>query len=278
LIFAWVFFAQPSRLGTAQASAPASPYESENVKLQADANLLKRENERLRYELDKAKKDTLVTTPTDAQGPSAPTTALAQALGGTGKVVRANALIVEDENGKPRVMLGVLKGVPGMVVFDEKGMARVALGVDENGPGLTLADAAGRPVWSTANSNPPASAVSSKGETKAPAKVEPPQCPTCKGTGVLGQCSACEGTGKALGPQVVFGELQSTARRVAASNGRECPECKGTGMKPCFRCGGSGKVTPPEREGQVPGAIQTPDGKWYVPDPARPGKFILVKP
>ena len=72
LIFTWVFFAQPGPLGTAQASGPANPYEAENTKLQADFNLLKRENERLRKELDEAKKDKSPAAPTDAQGPSTP--------------------------------------------------------------------------------------------------------------------------------------------------------------------------------------------------------------
>jgi len=71
LIFAWVFFAQPGLLGTAQASDPANPYEAEITRLQAEVNLLKRENERLWKELDEAKKDKSAAALTDAQGPSA---------------------------------------------------------------------------------------------------------------------------------------------------------------------------------------------------------------
>jgi cell division protein FtsB len=71
MIFAWAFFAQPGPLGTAQASDPANPYEAEIARLQAEVNLLKRENERLRKELEEAKKDKSAAAPTDAQGPSA---------------------------------------------------------------------------------------------------------------------------------------------------------------------------------------------------------------
>jgi hypothetical protein len=72
MIFAWAFLAQPGLLGTAQASDPANPYEAEIARLQAEVNLLKRENERLRKELEEAKKDKSAAAPTDAQGPSAP--------------------------------------------------------------------------------------------------------------------------------------------------------------------------------------------------------------
>lgn len=30
--------------------------------------------------------------------------------------------------------------------------------------------------------------------------------------------------------------------------------------------------------GMLPGAKQAPDGNWYVPDPARPGKYLMVQP
>ena len=87
-IFAWVFFAQPGLLGTAQASDPANPNEDEITKLQteitrlqAEVNLLKRENERLRKELDEAKKDKSASAPTDAQGPSVPQPAATQTPG-----------------------------------------------------------------------------------------------------------------------------------------------------------------------------------------------------
>jgi len=72
MIFAWVFFAQPGLLGTAQAADPVNPYEAEIIKLRAEVNLLKRDNERLREELDEAKKAGSAAAPTDAQGPSTP--------------------------------------------------------------------------------------------------------------------------------------------------------------------------------------------------------------
>ena len=72
MFFAWAFLAQPGLLGTAQASDPANPYEAEIVRLKAEVNLLKRENERLWKKLEEAKKDKSAAAPTDAQGPSAP--------------------------------------------------------------------------------------------------------------------------------------------------------------------------------------------------------------
>jgi len=79
MIFAWVFFAQPGLLGTAQAAEPTDPHEAWITRLQAEVNLLKRENERLQWEnerlqqeLDKAKKDKSAAAATEAQGPSAP--------------------------------------------------------------------------------------------------------------------------------------------------------------------------------------------------------------
>jgi len=81
LIFAWAFLAQPGLLGTAQAADPANPYEAEIAKLQAEVNLLKRENERLRKELDEAKKDKSAAAPAEAQGPSAPQPAATQPPG-----------------------------------------------------------------------------------------------------------------------------------------------------------------------------------------------------
>ena len=126
LIFTWGFFAQPGRLGKAQASGPANPYEAENTKLQAEFNLLKREKERLLKELDEAKKDKSAAAPTDAQGPSAPqpATAQVQAVDVTAKVIRANSFILKDENDKVRAVLDVIKGGgdgPGLILCDENG-------------------------------------------------------------------------------------------------------------------------------------------------------------
>ena len=156
LIFAWVFFAQPGPLGTAQASGPANPYEAENTKLQADFNLLKRENERLRKELDEAKKDKAA-APTDAQGPPTPqpATAQAQAVDVTAKVIRANSFILKDENDKVRAVLSMEAGGRRLGLFNATGKELAFLEVTEKtGPVLTFMDAAGRQVWSTANATP----------------------------------------------------------------------------------------------------------------------------
>jgi len=45
MIFALAFLPQPGLLGTAQAADPVNPYEAEITRLQAEVNLLKRENE-----------------------------------------------------------------------------------------------------------------------------------------------------------------------------------------------------------------------------------------
>ena len=246
LIFTWVFFAQPGPLGTAQAEGPANPYEAENTKLLAEFNLLKRENERLRKELDEAKKDKTAAAPTDAQGQPAsqPANAQAQAVDETAKVIRANSFILKDENDKVRAVLSMEAGGRRLGLFNAAGKKLAFLEVTEKtGPVLTFIDAAGRQVWSTANATPsPASEVPSKGGPMAPAPpgpvapapAEPRQCPTCNGTGVLGQCPYCEGTGHELWPSSLS-DGRSPAERVMP---RKCDRCGGTGMKPCFRCGG----------------------------------------
>jgi len=64
--------------------------------------------------------------------------------GTTGKVIFANAFILEDANGKVRAMLAMQQNGPGLALTDENGMSRVALVVDKDGPGLALADANSR--------------------------------------------------------------------------------------------------------------------------------------
>ncbi len=66
--------------------------------------------------------------------------------GGTGaKVVRANEFILEDESGKKRADLTVLKDGPALRLLDEKGKERARLTVLKNGPGLVLYDESGMP-------------------------------------------------------------------------------------------------------------------------------------
>ena len=241
LIFTWVFFAQPGPLGTAQAAGPANPYEAENTKLQAEANLLKRENERLRKELDEAKKDKSAAAPTDTRGPSTPQPASAQAgaVDATAKVVLANSFILKDENDKVRAVLNMETGGRRLGLFNAAGKELAFLELTEKtGPVLTFVDAAGRQVWSS--TDPTASAASSvspKGIPPVPAPAEPQQCPTCKGTGVLGKCVYCEGTGSMLGSTWPDEGYRSPAQRMLP---KQCSWCSGTGMKPCFRCDGKG--------------------------------------
>jgi hypothetical protein len=53
------------------------------------------------------------------------------------KVIRANAFVLEDENGKVRATLGLIDGV-GLSIFDEDGRRRAALGVDKERSKLQL--------------------------------------------------------------------------------------------------------------------------------------------
>ena len=63
----------------------------------------------------------------------------------TPKVVRANAFIVVDTNGKERAKLDVTKGgQTELVLFDENGEQRALLAVNKDGPGLALSDEKGK--------------------------------------------------------------------------------------------------------------------------------------
>ena len=68
----------------------------------------------------------------------------AQAQGvDAGRIIRARAFIVEDENGKTRAMLNVNDSGPALIMVDAKGMPRVGLTVRNNRASLDLLDAAG---------------------------------------------------------------------------------------------------------------------------------------
>jgi len=98
-------------------------------------------------------------------GTFGPTMAAAPASGGAAKEVRANRFVVEDangkvraelnvskdgsvlglrdENGKPRIVLGVVAGLkdePMLCLSDENGKPRAALSVTKDGPVLSLFD------------------------------------------------------------------------------------------------------------------------------------------
>ena len=60
------------------------------------------------------------------------------------KEIRANSFILEDENGKGRAALSVLKDGPVLGLFDENGKLRVGLGVLNDVPGLELFDENGK--------------------------------------------------------------------------------------------------------------------------------------
>ncbi|HUU30077.1 MAG TPA: hypothetical protein VM123_19910 [archaeon] len=57
-----------------------------------------------------------------------------------GKVIRANAFIVEDENGKGRAMLNANKDGTGLSLRDENGQIRAGIDAYKDGPMLGLYD------------------------------------------------------------------------------------------------------------------------------------------
>jgi hypothetical protein len=59
-------------------------------------------------------------------------------VAGTAKEIRAKAFVVEDENGKGRIMLNVAEDGPILALFDEKGKIRAGLGVAKTGLWLWL--------------------------------------------------------------------------------------------------------------------------------------------
>lgn len=60
--------------------------------------------------------------------------------GGTVKEFRANRIVLEDENGKPRATLFVSKTGPALVLSDENDKPRAVLFVGKDGPSLGLLD------------------------------------------------------------------------------------------------------------------------------------------
>jgi len=92
-------------------------------------------------------------------------------VAGTAREIRANGFVLEDENGKLRAALSMLKNGPslmlldengslrgglgvtkdgsGLALYDENSNTRVALSVEKDGPSLTLVDENGKVIWST---------------------------------------------------------------------------------------------------------------------------------
>jgi len=71
--------------------------------------------------------------------------AQAQGAGAASNVVRANAFIVEDEDGKPRAMIAATKDGPGLGMYDENGKTRAGILVTKHGPALDMYDENGKP-------------------------------------------------------------------------------------------------------------------------------------
>jgi hypothetical protein len=60
------------------------------------------------------------------------------------KVIRATQFILEDENGKTRATLEVLKNGPGLFLYDGTDKPLVSLGLSKDGPALLLHDKTGK--------------------------------------------------------------------------------------------------------------------------------------
>jgi hypothetical protein len=73
-----------------------------------------------------------------ASAASVPKAEAQDAVGARGLL--ANELIIVDENGKVRAMLGVYAGGPSLGLYDENGKERATLGVYAGGPALALRD------------------------------------------------------------------------------------------------------------------------------------------
>lgn len=63
---------------------------------------------------------------------------------GVATVIRANAFVLVDENGKTRAAVALSKTGSGFLLYDENGKTRAVLAVDKDGPGLALADEDGK--------------------------------------------------------------------------------------------------------------------------------------
>ena len=73
------------------------------------------------------------------------------------KEIRANSFVLEDENGKTRVLLSSPKEGPVLGMLDENGQARVGLSVYKNGPVLKLYDENGKSrAWLSVDKDGPA--------------------------------------------------------------------------------------------------------------------------
>jgi hypothetical protein len=77
-----------------------------------------------------------------ASAASVPKAEAQDAVGARGLL--ANELIIVDENGKVRAMLGVYAGGPSLGLYDENGKERATLGVYAGGPSLALRDENGK--------------------------------------------------------------------------------------------------------------------------------------
>ena len=62
-------------------------------------------------------------------------------------VIRANAFVLQDENGKARAELRMDKDGPGLSLFDAAGKTRAGLTVVKDAPMLSLYDENGKAIW-----------------------------------------------------------------------------------------------------------------------------------
>jgi hypothetical protein len=83
----------------------------------------------------------------------------------TQKIIRANTLMVKDDQGKPRATLSS----SGLVLLDEKGINRITLNVIESEPGLVLSDNKGidRAILGITETGPSLFLLDDKGDPRA---------------------------------------------------------------------------------------------------------------
>lgn len=65
---------------------------------------------------------------------------------GTAKELRANKIILEDENGNSQMILDAGKDGPAIFMADENDMPRIAMRMSKNGPELSLLNEAAQPI------------------------------------------------------------------------------------------------------------------------------------
>ena len=87
---------------------------------------------------------------------------------GTAREIRARSFVLEDEYGKTRAWLSVIKDGPGLALYGENGKVRAVLNVIKDGPGLRLLDESGnhRAGMSVLKDSPKLTLVDKNGKSR----------------------------------------------------------------------------------------------------------------